>query len=85
MTAPTSDFYLTLPSNASTSVYPKNGPSGIKVALPNVHELHGDEWQVRLASLIYPRTWVNIGGIVSKETVSVILCRETVSVKLCHG
>ena len=41
MTAPTSDFYLTLPSNASTSVYPNNGPSGFKVALPNVHELQG--------------------------------------------
>ena len=49
MTTPTSDFYLTLPSNASTSMYPKNGPSGFKVALPNVYELHGDEWQVGLA------------------------------------
>ena len=48
MTTPTSDFYLTLPSNASTSMYPKNGPSGFKVALPNVYELHGDEWQVGL-------------------------------------
>ena len=60
MTAPTSDFYLTLLSNTSISDYPNNGPSGFKVALPNVHELHGDEWQVGLASLIYPRTWVNM-------------------------
>ena len=67
MTAPTSDFYLTLPSNASTSVYPKNGPSGFKVALPNVHELHGDEWQVGLASLVYPHTWVNMPDPTKEE------------------
>ena len=56
MTTPTSDFYLTLPSNAGISVYAKNGPSGFKVALPDVHELHGDERQVGLASLVYPHT-----------------------------
>ena len=67
MTTPTSDFYLTFPSNASTSVYPMNGPSGFKVALPNVHELHGDEWQVGLASLIYPHTWVNMPGSFDEE------------------
>ena len=55
-----SDFYLTLPSNASTSVYANNGPSGFKVTLPNVYELHGDEWQVGFANFIYPRTWVNM-------------------------
>ena len=67
MTTPTSDFYLTLPSNASTSVYPNNGPSGFKVTLPNVYELHGDEWQVGLANLIYPRTWVNKPGPTVEE------------------
>ena len=67
MTTPTSDFYLTLPSNASTSMYPKNGPSGFKVALPNVYELHGDEWQVGLASLVYPHTWVNMPGSTAEE------------------
>ena len=67
MTTPTSDFYLTLPSNVSTSVYPMNGPSGFKVALPNVHKVHGDEWQVGLASLIYPQTWVNMPGSIHEE------------------
>ena len=67
MTTPTSDFYLTLPSNASTSMYPKNGPSGFKVALPNVYELHGDDWQVGLASLVYPHTWVNMPGSTAEE------------------
>ena len=43
MTTATSDFYLTFPSNACTSVYPNNGPSGFKDTLPNVYELHGDE------------------------------------------
>ena len=67
MTTPTSDFYLTLPSNASTSVYPNNGPSGFKVALPNVYELHGDEWQMGLASLICPRTWLNMRDPTKEE------------------
>ena len=62
MTTPTSHFY-----NASTSVYPKNGPSGFKVTLPNVYELHGDEWQVGLAILIYPRTWVNMPDPTKEE------------------
>ena len=67
MTTPTFDFYLKLPSNASTSVYPNNGPSGFKVTLPNVYELHGDEWQVGLANLVYPRTWVNMPGATDEE------------------
>ena len=67
MTTPTSDFYLTLPSNASTSVYPNNGPSGFKVTLPNVYELHGDEWQVGFTILVYPCTWVNMPGPTDEE------------------
>ena len=51
MTTPTSDFYLTLPTNA----------------LPNVHELRGDEWQLGLASLTYPHTWVNMPGPTDEE------------------
>ena len=34
---------------------------------PNVHELHGDEWQVGLASLVYPDTWVNMPGSIDEE------------------
>ena len=65
MTTPTSDFYLTLPSNASSSVYPNNGPSRFKVALPNVYELHG--WKVGLASPIYSHTWVNMPDPTDEE------------------
>ena len=48
-------------------MYPMNGPSGFKVALPNVHELHGDEWQVGLASLVYPHTLVNMPDPLTKN------------------
>ena len=37
------------------------------MALSNVHELHGDECQVGLASLIYPRTWVNMPDSTTEE------------------
>ena len=80
MTTPTSDFYLTLPSNANTSVYPNNGPSGFKFTLPNIYELHGNEWQVGLANLIYPRTWwIGLAPPMNIERVSSprgILCSD---------
>ena len=67
MTTPTSDFYLTLQSNASTYVYPNNGPSGFKVTLLNIYKLHGDDWLGGLASLIYLHTWVNMSGPTDEE------------------
>ena len=54
-----SSFYLYLPSNASTATFPENGPSGYTVVLPNPLELYG-EWEVALASFVYPNSWYNI-------------------------
>ena len=63
------DFYLFLPSNASTDIYPNNNGSSFKIALPNNYELHGDEWQVALASIIYPNTWINISQHYTPESL----------------
>ena len=55
-----SDFYLYLPSNTSIDTYPDNGPTGFTINLPNTLELNG-EWEVALAGIVYPHSWVNIG------------------------
>ena len=48
-----SNFYLYLPSNASTNTFPNNGPTGFTVTLPNTLELYG-EWEVALARYCLP-------------------------------
>ena len=52
-------FYLTLPSNASLSVFPDNTTASYQVKLPQTVELSGD-WEVGLYSMTYPRTWYNL-------------------------
>ena len=63
------DFYLFLPSNASTDIYPHNDGSSFKIALPTKYELHGDEWQVGLASIVYPHTWINLSQHYTPESL----------------
>ena len=50
---------MTLPSNASTRIYPDNGPSGFTVMLPHSYEFERDEWEVALTNIVYPHTWTN--------------------------
>ena len=54
-----SDFYLTLPSNSSTDVYPDNTLANFKTKLPNRIELDG-RWEVGLVEMQYPHTWYNL-------------------------
>ena len=54
-----SDFYLTLPSNSSMSVYPYNTMANFKTKLPNRIELDG-RWEVGLVEMQYPHTWYNL-------------------------
>ncbi len=49
-------FYVTLPCNASLSVYPENRISSYTTRLAKTINLKG-EWQVGLAEIEYPRTW----------------------------
>ena len=52
-------FYLTLPSNSSMGIYPKNTLSDFTVHLPQPLDLAGD-WVVALSEIQYPHTWNNI-------------------------
>ncbi len=49
-------FYVTLPCNASLSVYPENRISSYTTRLAKTINLKG-EWQVGLAEIEYPRSW----------------------------
>lgn len=52
-------FYITLPSNSSVNVYPENTVSNYITKLPQEVNLNG-EWEVGLAEMQYPRTWINV-------------------------
>ena len=54
------DFYLTLPSNASIKTYPDNTLAHYITDLPQRIDLSG-EWECGLAEIQYPHTWYNIG------------------------
>ena len=53
------DFYLTLPSNASMKMYPDNTLAHYITDLPRLIDLTG-EWECGLAEIQYPHTWYNI-------------------------
>ena len=53
------DFYMTLPSNASMKVYPDNTLAHYITDLPQRIDLTG-EWECGLATIQYPHTWYNV-------------------------
>ena len=55
------DFYLTLPSNASSNLFPSNSKSHYRVALPRQIRLKEEEdWEVGLHHVVYPLSWFDI-------------------------
>lgn len=48
------DFYLTLPSNASSGIFLDNTPGAYKVQLPKTVFLPDGDWEVALASISLP-------------------------------
>ena len=52
-------FYLTLPSNASSDVFPDNKTTSYRVKLPQTIDLEGN-WEVGLYSISYPNTWYTL-------------------------
>ena len=54
-----SDFYMTLPSNASMLVYPDNILAHYITDLPHRIDLFG-EWECGRAEIQYPHTWYNV-------------------------
>ena len=48
------NFYLTLPSNASSQIYSENKPGHYRVKLPRNIFLPENDWEVALASISFP-------------------------------
>ena len=53
------DFYMTLPSNASMEMHPDNTLTHYVTHLPQRIDLTG-EWECGLAEVQYPHTWYNV-------------------------
>ena len=60
MDAMKSDFYITLPSNASADYFPENKQGSYRTKLSSALNL-GEFWEVGLSEIIIPRNWFNIG------------------------
>ena len=56
-----SDFYVTLPSNASSNSFLNNSKSSFRVALPRqIHLKDEEDWEVRLHHIVYPFSMFDI-------------------------
>ena len=68
MTTTTSnDFYVTLPSNASTDEFQGNAPNHFTVRLPHPLHLQWGGWTVGLSSLFFPDIRANLYRLVPKQ------------------
>ena len=55
------DFYVILPSNADTNLFPTNSASYYRVALPcQIHLPDEEDWKVGLHHVIYPFSWFEV-------------------------
>lgn len=55
-----SDFFITLPSNASMDYFPNNTQSSYRTKLISPLSLSGGDWEVGLAQFFAPRNWFNV-------------------------
>ena len=61
------DFYVTLPSDASTDEFQANAPNHFTVRLPRPLHLPGEGWKVGLSSLSLPDMRANLDRLVPKQ------------------
>ena len=55
------DFYVVLPRNANTNLFPSNTEAFYRVALPPQIQLKDEEdWDVGLHHAIYPFSWFKV-------------------------
>ena len=55
------DFYVILPSNANSNLFPTNTESFYRVALPRqIHLKDEEDWEVGLHHVIYPFSWFEV-------------------------
>lgn len=67
----TGPFYIVLPSNSSTNIYPNNTVTSFRVKLAHPLVLNG-LWEVALSEIQYPRTWHNISETGSKSKLYIL-------------
>ena len=63
-----SNFYMTLPSNASIDLYPKNSLSDYKVQLPRTLNLN-HKYETALVEITYPATY----DLLSQTLVDIVI------------
>ncbi|GBN66249.1 hypothetical protein AVEN_218086-1 [Araneus ventricosus] len=78
----TSEFFVSLPSNASMGYFPHNIPSLYRTKLSTPIEFHGD-WEVGLAEICLPRTWFNIGE--HNNQYSILFEKEETVIRDSHA
>ena len=55
------EFYVMLPNNANTNLFPTNSSSYYRVALPRrIHLKDEEDWEVGLHNAIYPFSWFEV-------------------------
>ena len=66
------NFYVTLPSNASSNLFLTNSKSSYRVALPQeIHLKDGEVWEVGLHHIVHPLSWLDVPGDCQHSHVSV--------------
>src|SRR6266436_5359824 len=56
------DFYVTLPSNASASLFPNNKIGNYTTKLPRPIVLDERNWEVAIVQLNFPFSWYNFNS-----------------------
>ena len=75
-------FYIVLPSNSSSLLFPNNKISSFKVQLSNPLQLDPSKWEVALSEIQFAHTWYNVRNgkntlkITSSDTTSVLQIPE---------
>lgn len=65
-----SDFYITLPSDASLEMFPENTQSSFRTKLSAPLVLPDDDWEVGLTEIFIPKTWYNVDAHNSAYSVT---------------
>ena len=76
------NFYLTLPSNASSQIYSENNPGHYKVKLPRNIFLSEGDWEVALTSISFPDMVPRVDDFIDARVP--ILVRANIHTKITN-
>ena len=79
------NFYLTLPSNASTQFYPENKPGHYKVKLPRHIFLPEKDWDVAMTSISFPDMVPRVDDFIDARVPILIHSNIATKVVDVHG